>query len=80
MSMECVEGKYRIELVKTSAEGWRLQQILFRHDNLALVQSMYRACIARYAGRLIMLCESHVLARSDWPENRTDPTRKKSGS
>jgi hypothetical protein len=74
MSMELVEGKYRIELVKTTADGWRLQQVLFRHDNLALVWSMYKACVQRYSGRLIMLCEAHVLARSDQPESKSDQT------
>jgi hypothetical protein len=65
MSMELVDGKYRIELVRTDHEGISSQQILFRHDNLALVRSMYKACVERYSGQLIVLCEAHVLARSD---------------
>ena len=62
MSMELVEGKYRVELVRTDNEGVSFQQILFRHDNLALARSMYKACIERYSGRLILLCEAQVLA------------------
>jgi hypothetical protein len=65
MSMELEEGKYRIELVGTDNEGASFQQILFRHDNLALARSMYKACVERYSGRLILLCEAQVLARSD---------------
>ena len=34
MSMELVEGRYRIELVGTDNEGVSFQQILFRHDKL----------------------------------------------
>jgi hypothetical protein len=68
MSMELAEGKYRIELVRTDNVGISFQQILFRHDNMALVRSMYKACIERYSGQLILLCEADVLARSDQAE------------
>jgi hypothetical protein len=62
------KGKYSIELFKKGGEGADLQEILYRHDSLAVARSIYRASVERYSGRLIMLCDrARVLARGDPP-------------
>jgi hypothetical protein len=71
VSSEVVEGKYSIEVFKRGGEGAGLQEILYRHDSLAVARSIYRACIDRYSGRLIMLRDrARVLARSDQPDTK----------
>jgi hypothetical protein len=52
VSSEVVEGKYSIELFKSGGEGAGVQEILYRHDSLAVARSIYRSCIERYSGRL----------------------------
>jgi hypothetical protein len=48
-----------------------IEEILDRHANLKAAQSIYRARVAQYPGRLIMLCDhTRVLARSDRPKPR----------
>jgi hypothetical protein len=63
------EGKYSIELFKPGGEGAGLDEVLHRHDNLSVAHAIYRACVERYRGRLVMLCDrARVLARSDRAE------------
>ncbi len=63
------EGKYSIELFKPGGEGAGVEEILHRHDNLSVARSIYRACVERYRGRLVMLCDkARVLARRDRQE------------
>jgi hypothetical protein len=62
-------AKYSIELFKPGGDG--IEAILDRHADLKTALSIYRDRVARYSGRLIMLCDgAQVLARSDRPEPR----------
>jgi hypothetical protein len=63
---ETIEGKYRVELVTRNGGGDCSREVLYRHDNLALVRALFKGCIERYSGRVIVLYDrSRVLARSD---------------
>ncbi len=63
---ETIEGKYRIELVTRNGEGDCSREVLYHHDNLALVRALFKGCIERYSGRVIVLYDrGRVLARSD---------------
>ena len=62
-------ARYSIELFKLGGEGAGI--ILDRHADLQIARSIYRTCVEKYAGRLIMLCDhTRVLARSDQPGPR----------
>jgi hypothetical protein len=62
VSGKIVEGRYSVALV--TAEG--LQEVLYRHDNLALVRALFKGSVQRYSGRLIVLYDrARMLARSD---------------
>jgi hypothetical protein len=62
-------AKYSIELFKTGGEGAGIEEILDRHADLKTARSIYRTCVERYPGLLIMLCDgTRVLARSDRPD------------
>jgi hypothetical protein len=64
-------AKYSIELFKPGGVGAGIEEILDRHADLKVARSIYRACVERNPGRLIMLCGgTQVLARSDRPEQR----------
>ena len=63
---ETIEGRYRVELVTRNGGGDCSREVLYRHDNLALVRALFKGCIERYSGRVIVLYDrSRVLARSD---------------
>jgi hypothetical protein len=63
---ETIEGKYRVELVTRNGGGDCSREVLYRHHNLALVRALFKGCIERYSGRVIVLYDrSRVLARSD---------------
>ena len=54
------------ELVTRNGGGDCSREVLYRHDNLALVRALFKGCIERYSGRVIVLYDrSRVLARSD---------------
>jgi hypothetical protein len=60
-------ARYSIELFKPGGEG--IEEILDRHADLKAARSIYRKCVEKYPGRLIMLCDhTRVLARSDRPD------------
>jgi hypothetical protein len=62
-------AKYSIELFKPSGDG--IEAILDRHADLKTARSIYRNCVEKYPGRLVMLCYgAQVLARSDRPKPR----------
>ena len=62
-------ARYSIELFKPGGEG--IEEILDRHADLKVARSIYRNCVEKYPGQLIMLCDhTRVLARSDRPERR----------
>jgi hypothetical protein len=64
-------ARYSIELFKLGGEGAGIEEILDRHADLKIAQSIYRARVEKYHDRLIMLCDhARVLARSDQPELR----------
>jgi len=63
---ETIEGKYSVELVTRNGDGDCLREVLYRHDNLALARALFKGCIERYSGRVIVLYDrAQVLARSD---------------
>jgi hypothetical protein len=63
------EGKYSVELFREAGEGAGREEIVDRHDNLAVARAIYRGRVSQYPGRLVMLCDrARVLARSDRPE------------
>ena len=67
--MSGTEGKYSIELFGKGGEGAGMEEIVDRHDNLAVARAIYRGRVSQYPGRLVMLCDrARVLARSDRPE------------
>ena len=60
-------ARYSIELFKTGGEG--IEEILDRHADLKTAQSIYRKCVEKYPGRLVMLCDgAQIIARSDRPD------------
>jgi hypothetical protein len=60
-------ARYSIELFKPGGDG--IEAVLDRHADLKTALSIYRACVARHPGRLLMLCDgAQVLARSDRPD------------
>jgi hypothetical protein len=62
-------ARYSIELFKPGGDG--IEAVLDRHADLKTARSIYRKCVEKYPGRLIMLCDgAQVLARSDRPETR----------
>jgi hypothetical protein len=64
-------ARYSIELFKLGGEEAGIEEILDRHADLKIAQSIYRARVEKYPDRLIMLCDhARVLARSDQPELR----------
>jgi hypothetical protein len=64
-------ARYSIELFKLGGEGAGIEEILDRHADLRIARSIYRTCVEKYAGRLMMLCDhTRVLARSDQPGPR----------
>jgi hypothetical protein len=66
MKGETIEGKYSVELVTRNGDGDCLREVLYRHDNLALVRALFKGYSKRYAGRVIVLYDrARVLARSD---------------
>jgi hypothetical protein len=63
---ETIEGKYRVELVTRNGEGDCGREVLCRHDNLSLVRALFKGCIERYSGQVIVLYDrGRVLARND---------------
>jgi hypothetical protein len=64
-------ARYSIELFKLGGEDVGIEEILDRHADLKIAESIYRTRVEEYPGRLIMLCDhARVLARSDHPERR----------
>jgi hypothetical protein len=64
-------ARYSIELFKLGGEGAGIEEILDRHADLQIARSIYRTCVEKYAGRLIMLCDhARMLSRSDQPGRR----------
>jgi hypothetical protein len=62
-------ARYSIELFKQGGEG--IEEVLDRHADLKTARSIYRNCVEKYPGRLVMLCYgAQVLARSDRLEPR----------
>ena len=62
-------AKYSIELFKPGGEGAGIEEILNRHADLKTARSIYRKCVEKYPGRLVMLCdEAQIIARSDRPD------------
>jgi hypothetical protein len=62
-------AKYSIELFKPDGG---IEEILDRHADLKTARSIYRNCVDKYPGRLVMLCYgAQVLARSDRPDARS---------
>jgi hypothetical protein len=62
-------AKYSIELFRPGGEDAGIEEILDRHVDLKVAQSIYRTSVEKHPGRLIMLCDgARVLARSDRPE------------
>ena len=60
-------ARYSIELFKRGGDG--IEEILDRHADLKTAQSIYRKCVEKYPGRLIMLCDgAQIIARSDRPD------------
>jgi hypothetical protein len=63
------KGKYSVELFKEGARGAGQEEIVDRHDNLAVARAIYRGRVTQYPGRLVRLRDrTRVLARSDRPE------------
>ena len=61
---ETIEAKYRVELVTRNGGGDCSREVLYRHDNRALVRALFKGCIERYSGRVIVLYDrGRVLAR-----------------
>jgi hypothetical protein len=66
VTREAIEGKYSVELVTSNGEGDCRREVLYRHDNLALVRALFKGCVERYSGRVIVLYDrARVLSRSD---------------
>jgi hypothetical protein len=66
VTAETIEGKYSVELVTRNGEGCGHREVLYRHDNLALVRALFKGCTERYSGQVVVLCDrARVLARSD---------------
>jgi len=60
-------ARYSIELFKPGGEA--IEEILDRHADLKTAQSIYRKCVEKYPGRLVMLCDgAQIIARSDRPD------------
>jgi hypothetical protein len=63
------EGKCSVELFKEDGEGAGQEEIIDRHDNLAVARAIYRGRVSQYPGRFVMLYNrARVLASSDRPE------------
>jgi hypothetical protein len=63
------EGKYAVELFREGAHDAGQEEIVDRHDNLAVARAIYRGRVSQYPRRLVMLRDrARVLARSDRPE------------
>jgi hypothetical protein len=63
------KGKYSVELFREGGEGAGQEEIVDRHNNLAVARAIYRGRVTQYPGRLVKLRDrSRVLARSDRPE------------
>ena len=62
-------ARYSIELFKPGGEGAGIAEILDRHADLNAARSIYRKCVEKYPGRLVMLCDgAQIIARSDRPD------------
>jgi hypothetical protein len=60
-------ARYSIELFKPGGEA--IEEILDRHADLKTARSIYRKCVEKYPGRLVMLCYgAQIIARSDRPD------------
>ena len=60
-------ARYSIELFKPDGEA--IEEILDRHADLKTARSIYRNCVEKYPGRLVMLCYgAQIIARSDRPD------------
>jgi hypothetical protein len=60
-------ARYSIELFKPGGEA--IEEILDRHADLKTARSIYRNCVEKYPGRLVMLCYgAQIIARSDRPD------------
>jgi len=63
-------ARYSIELFKLGGEG--IEEILDRHADLKTARSIYRNCVEKYPGRLVMLCYgAQIIARSDRSDVRS---------
>jgi len=66
VSGDMIEGKYSVELITGYGEGGGLREVLYRHNNLALARALYKGCVERYSGQVIVLYDrARELARSD---------------
>jgi len=65
-AVECMDGRYSVELFREAGEGAGIEATLARHDDLATARALYRWHTLNNPGRLVMLCvRARVLARSD---------------
>ena len=63
-------ARYSIELFKPGGEG--IEAVLDRHADLKTARSIYRKCVEKYPGRLVMLCDgAQIIAQSDRPDAKT---------
>jgi hypothetical protein len=49
------KGKYSVELFKKGGESAGQEEIVDRHDNLAVARAIYRGRVSQYPGRLVKL-------------------------
>jgi hypothetical protein len=66
VSDDMIESKYSVELITADGEGGGRREVLYRNNSLALARALYKGCVERYSGRVIVLYDrARELARSD---------------
>jgi hypothetical protein len=66
--MTILAGRYTIELFKPGGRGAGIEAVVDSDDLLNVARALYKSAVMKHPGKLVMLCEPAVLARSDRPE------------